>query len=257
MCLLALTQLGFTQDSIITFDRPGIADSPYLTPNGTIQLELGTSYTAFTGITESYLPAVLLRIPIKNKTEIRFALNYEPQSLKYILYNFTSDFDPIAIGFKRKIKKEYKRSPEIAFSANAFYPIQGLNNINIHHVNADFYFLFHDNIGKRSGLNYNIGYIYANSHLKNVLAWSFCYNHKITDKTTAFAEYFGYYHFLNKKLETGFDAGLVYEFGKTFQLDISYIFNDYKEQSLGFLALGISYNLNYQKKDCIKIKSPA
>lgn len=232
-------------DTAITFDRPGIADSPYLVPRGSMQVETGLAYQDRFGLQETYLPVALLRIPAGDRTELRFSLNYEPQSLKYILHNFANDLDPVAVGFKRKLLREKGLRPEVAVSGNVFYPLQGFSkNFEPKDINADAYLLFNNCIGERHGLNYNAGYVYASNTLKNVLAWSFCYNFLLTRKTTVFTEYFGYHHFLGSSVESGADAGVVCQVTRAVQVDVSYIFNYYDGSSYGFVAAGISANIS-------------
>lgn len=239
--------LIYSQDTlktVITFDRPGIADSPYLVPKGTLQAECGITYNNKFGIEESYLPAVLVRLPFVAASEIRLTLNYEPQSLKFINDNFASGFDPLAIGFKKHLVKHKKYFPEIALSANIFYPLQFPGNgLDKNEICFDSYLLFQNNINHKHALNYNVGYVYANSRNKNMLAWSLCYNFAHIETLTFFAEYFGYYHFSEKNTETGIDGGIIWQFHNRLQADLSCVYSIYDDEQEVFLLAGISFNL--------------
>ena len=63
--------LGWTQDSIIVFDRPGIAESPYIVDVQRWQIETGVGYAEFSGISEAVLPSLLLRKYIFKNTHNR------------------------------------------------------------------------------------------------------------------------------------------------------------------------------------------
>lgn len=238
---------GYTQDTTIqkiTFDRPGIADSPYLVPVNSFQVESGFTYNNEFGISEAWLPAMLVRIPFVEKSEIRLTLNYEPQSLKFINDNYSKGYDPVAIGFKKHLVNHGKNFPEMALSANVFYPLQFPGNgIEKNEICFDSYLLFQNNINHKHALNYNVGYVYANSRNKNMLAWSFCYNFAHIETLTLFAEYFGYYHFTGNETETGIDGGIIWQFHDHLQADISYVYNFFQNDRAGFLLMGFSFNI--------------
>ena len=75
--------------------------------------------------------------------------------------------------------------------------------------------------------------------MKSMAQWSFAGNLYV-GKILIFAEYFGYYQFIDQKIETGFDAGIIYEFNGNMQVDLSVIYNQYGIDRAVFFALGYS-----------------
>lgn len=230
---------GKTQDTIVYFDRPGIGDGPYITQKGKINLESGFSYSSILGVDETFLPGILSRYQLTPASELRIMLNYEPQSLKFILHDFQKAYDPISIGFKRRIARTPDCFADMGFGANVFYPMQKFKDFDLNTMYFDSYLLFEHNAPSGSYINYSLGYIYGGGEMKSMAQWSFAGNLYV-GKVLIFAEYFGYYQFIDQKAETGFDAGIIYEFNGNMQVDFSVIYNQYGVDKALFYALGYS-----------------
>jgi hypothetical protein len=246
ICILVLLPnwTAKAQDNIVTFDQPGYSTAAFILPKKTIQFEFGTSYNEITGINETIFPSLLIRVPVLKKAELRFTLNYEPQSNIFILDDVNNNHDPIAVGFKYKIAQQKAWRPSLVIMANAFYPVQILNQFVSQEMNADLWLIAHNFIGEKHELFYSAGYTRGNVRLKNMMAWTFCYNYMITNSIGVFAEYFGFLYSDLTQNEHGFSTGITYEFGQTFQLDACYYYNIDQYQELGYISAGISYNLN-------------
>ncbi len=231
-----------TTGTSIIFDRPGIADSPYILPSGTFQGEFGIVYNNVFGIEESYLPAFLGRIPLSGKAELRVGLNYEPQSVQFITQNFQENHDPLSLGFKYNLsKKKQKPHPEFAFCGNVFTPLQQLGNREAKY-HADFYLLIQHNFNKTHELNLNLGIAYFSNLSSTTFPLSFCYNLNIDPKWTLFLEGFTYYFEKSNKWDSGWDTGIVWQFHEYLQVDFSWIQNRGLYQNLNFFGLGFSFN---------------
>ncbi len=232
--------LGWTQDSIIVFDRPGIAESPYIVDVQRWQIETGVGYAEFSGISEAVLPSLLLRKYIFKNTELRYAFNYEPQMLAIIKENIKSDFDPMALGIKTKLCKEKGIRPESSFLLNTYFPMQLIGKKNTSGTfNLETGFQCHNNFNETFGLNYNIGTIFSNIDTKGIIYYSSCLNIKVADNLGLFVETFGYVP-LQKKLELGFDIGIVYNPNRNSQIDISIIDNIEFQNHYASVLIGYS-----------------
>lgn len=248
LCVALQTFLAraIAQDTLVNFDRPNNGTGPYIVPKNSLQFEFGTSYNSVTGLNETVFPSLFFRIPIFRKTELRFNINYEPQSNIFIFDNIENGHDPLAIGFKHKLLKEKKIAPELSLMAHLFYPIQKLNVYLPTELNSDIWLLAQKNLTENHSLNASLGYSYANIRLKNSVIGTFSYNYILVKNVVLFAEYFVFHYFDLNKTEHGFDVGAAYEFGKKFQVDLSYYYNHDQIHQLGFIECGLAYNLKYK-----------
>jgi hypothetical protein len=235
----------FSQDTLIVFDRPGVADSPYITDKGNWQLETGLAYSEVGGISEAILPSFMVRKSFLGANELRLAFNYEPQMMGIIKRHMALDQDPIALGIKRKLWKERGSLPEASLLANTFFPMQLLNKISKSNTyNVELGLQFQNNLNDHFALNYNIGTIVTNCYNKGILNYSLCLNITATDKLGFFIESFGYSPLEHKPTEFGFDFGCVFNPTDKSQIDISFIDNIYSSTHYGSLLIGYSIILS-------------
>ncbi len=228
------------QDTSVTFDRPGIADSPYLIPKGSFQLETGFSYLHENEISDIAYPAAMTRIRVAKKYEVRLNVNYEPPSFSVTDYNNTRNFTGYALGVKRKLWREKSGIPEAAIMYNAVASVNHRNLKQTIATYSELYILFHNNINWL-GINYNLAFILPHSTLGSpLLHYSLCFNFNIAEKITLFAEHY-FYKWINSSTEYNADVGLVWMLHPKVQLDIAYgggfVNNDYRQ----FGALGLSW----------------
>lgn len=232
--------MSFAQDTLLVFDRPGIAESPYISAEKSMQFELGTSFMEKTGIESFLFPSLMVRKYIGVQSEIRMTLNYTPQMMTIILGNERLNYDPIAFGIKRKLWKESRWIPEAAVLVNVFTPIQQLGHLFlIKNVNWELNFLFQQSLNKRFSVNYNFGYL-TSEFSKDVVSTSFCLNFNLMDKIGFFAEVFTY-NPIKDQGELGVDLGCTYSLGKYSQIDLSFINNNYKLNDYISCSIGYAY----------------
>lgn len=241
---LLVVNVSFSQDTLTVFDRPGIAESPYITDKENWQFESGFAYSKNGGLSEAILPSSMLRKSFFGNNELRISFNYEPQMMAIIKKHIANNYDPIAIGLKRKLWKENQFIPETAILINTYYPMQLLNKIKNSEVyNFEMNLLFQNNLNSKLTFNYNIGTIFSNLYKKGVLNYSFCLNLNLSKKTGLFVEAFGYKTLSDNNNELGWDAGFVFNPNPNSQIDFSFITNYYSNSSYGSLVLGYSFIL--------------
>jgi hypothetical protein len=235
----------FSQDTLVVFDRPGVADSPYLVGKGIWQIENGITYSNKTGLSSSLIPSILLRKYVGYQTEIRVGINYEPQMMDIILDNEIHSYTPIAIGIKHKLWKEVKFRPEASLIVNTFSPIQKLGELR-KSANSNFELgvQFQNNINSKLGINYNIGSLFTHNFSTSMLTYAICTNYSITNKISVFGEFFSY---LSKQVsnEFGFDGGIVYFPSVHSQIDLSLVNNKFDKNH--YFSLLIGYSLAISK----------
>jgi hypothetical protein len=236
---------AYAQDSILVFDRPGVADSPYLTMSKKWYFEAGYGLTNSTKWSDLLAPSCMLRKAIYKKAEARIAVNTTPQSNDFITK--TTDFDGnfISIGIKQKLLKEQKLRPETAIIVNTYSGLsfsKGSKLINAFAYEAQL--LFQNNLNDFFGINYNLGFIRFASQNTSYINQSTCLNFTITNNLGAFVENFNYWNVNSNFFEASYDFGLIYAFKNKYQIDVSYIANHSRQKThYGTLQAGFSFKL--------------
>jgi hypothetical protein len=225
----------------VAFDRPGIADGPYIVGKGIIQAESGFVYSDFIGHENALVPTIMLRKSFLKGNELRLIYNYEPQFIRIIDYHLQNNFDPVAIGIKKKLLHEKKAIPEASFIVNVFYPVQKISReVSMKELNVESSFQFHDNLNKHISINYNAGLLLNRNDKAGILSYSFCMNWNAHHLVSFFGEGFGYAALNGSWREYGFDAGLVIEIKKHYQIDFSFIVNQFERKAYQWLNIGFS-----------------
>ncbi len=233
-----------SQDTLIVFDRPGVAESPYLVGNRVWQIENGFTYLNKIGLSSSLIPSFLLRKFLGAQTEIRLGINFEPQMMHVILDNETHSYIPIAIGIKHKLWEELKYIPEASVIVNSFSPIQKLGKLNkSENYNFELGLQFQNNLNSNIGINYNIGTLITHNFSNYILSYAICANYSLSNKVSVFGEFFSY---MSKQIvnEFGFDGGIVYFPNAYSQIDLSVINNRFEKNNYLSVLLGYSFSLN-------------
>ena len=244
--LIGLIMIGvsFAQETSIVFDRPGIADSPYLVEQKTWQIEAGMGYSAITGWKEVPNPTVMLRKAISKNDELRLTYNYGLQMIALIKDDMSTGFDHLSLGWKRKLINEKNGIPETSFLLNAYFPLQLLNKIahaGVYAIEAGFQ--CQNNLSERFALNYNMGGLITNKYKTGVLTSSVCLNIIGSEKIGFFIEGFVYAPFQNTYIELGADVGIVYNPTQSSQIDLSFINNYYNGSHYATVLFGYSISL--------------
>jgi len=241
----ATLHLAYAQDSILVFDRPGVADSPYLTMPKKWYIEAGYGLTNSTKWSDLLAPSCMLRKSIYRKAETRIAINTTPQSNHFI--SKTKDFQGnfVSIGFKQKLFKEQKLRPETAIIVNTY---SGLSFYRTNKFIGAFAYeaqlRFQNNVNDFLSINYNLGYIRYSSQKSDYFDLATCLNFTITNNLGAFVENFNYWNLNTNFFEASYDFGLIYSFMNQYQIDVSYIANhSQKYDHYGTLQVGFSFKL--------------
>lgn len=233
-----------SQDSLNIFDRPGIADSPYLVPKKTAFVEAGIGFSDKTQAQDLLYPSILFRKRLGKTNEVRVATSTFPQS--YQLIKDVTEIHPIigSIGIKQKICTENKFIPESAVMVNAYFNFSSKKEFNLSNFIWECQFLFNSNVNEFFSVNYNFGYIHYSTQQQHYIHQSTCLNFKLTKKTGLFIESFNYISISSKKNEFSYDLGLTHHLSKKIQFDISYIANNYLGAHFGTVLTGISFAFN-------------
>lgn len=253
-CLIILITLFvfrldiYNQDTIIEFDRPGVADLPYINPLNSFQIEAGYDfeYSDSLGIQFDITPAILLRYSFVKYFELRLEFNHQPLSNYYNRLCNDLDLYHFAIGYKLKICKEKRALPELALTNIITFPTRGFIEPNIDWVGTEVYLLANNNVTDYFFINYNIGYLYGNNYIKHSFHYNISLNFLVSKKIGLFTEHYAYINF-NGSNDFGFDGGLYYFPISRIQLDLSYYYIHSLYDNHVF-STGISYNISTKNR---------
>jgi hypothetical protein len=233
----------FGQDSQSIFDRPGIADSPYLVPKKSNYLELGLGITGKTDAQDLLFPSILFRKRLGKTNEVRIATSTFPQSFQLI--KDVIDIHPLvgSLGLKQKIFKENKFIPESAIMINSYFNFSSKNGLRLSNFILESQLLFNSNVNEWFSINYNVGYIHNVTQKQNYIHQSTCFTFQLTKRTSTFIESFNYFSIFKKSNELSYDFGFTHYISNDMQLDLSYIANNNLDIHYGTVLIGISLNL--------------
>lgn len=234
-------------DSTVTFDRPGVADSPYLVRPNSVQYEMGTAWNNHLGLDEFVFPVMMFRYRIHKRAELRFCINYEPQSAKYLNYHHIKNIDPIMLGTKVKLFKEKKWRPEASIGTYLMFPINGFRKPAISLMEVEIVSHFQNNFTSWFDLNYNFGYVYGGLLQRSSFEYAVCANFHPWKKFSLFIEHYGFYH-QSGGYEPAWDAGLIFKPKKNLQLDLSVLQNYWDRTFQTYYMIGFSFNYQWKKK---------
>lgn len=233
------------EDSTSAFPRPDIKERHLFDPLKSFESELSFTYSEFSGAGGIIPPFVLIGGHITEKTEARFSFNYEPQSNRFVLFDYTNNLTNISFGEMTNLLETNNWMPDIYLVNNLFFPYQKLNSPDIKFLNWESALFMENIINRRFTVNYSLSYVYANFYLKSSSGYSACANYLINPSVSLFAEHFGFFHAHDELFEPGWDGGIKYTFKKS-QVDLCYASNYYDGIDLGFLSITYGRNLQYK-----------
>ncbi len=238
---ISVTLIG--QDTLLIFDRPGIADSPYIVPGGSCLIETGIGFTSETQVQDLLFPSLMIRKRLFGSNELRIATSTFPQSFRLI--NDVTNINPYiaSIGVKQKLFREKNGLPETAFMINSYVNFASDKRISLSNFLWEFQLLFQSNVSEWFGINYNVGYIHHTTQNLHYINQSTCFNFQLTQRLGAFIESFNYFSLSENNNEFCFDLGLTFLLKQRLQFDISYIANNYTGVHYGTVLTGFSLGI--------------
>ena len=251
LILLLPVTTSAQNDSIpdIITDRPTQAESPYIVPKGSFQIESGIVYTSRndkTDIQDQWsIASTMLRYGIFNHFEVRVISSYESTNVhvKETQKDSTySGMGPLTAGFKITVIEEKGIRPEIAIAASITFRHLGSKNYSPTFSYPIGKLALSHTLSKRFSLGYNIGFAYGGENADGFFIYAAYLGFKITKRLWSFAEVYGDFdngNYPNHKL----DAGLTYLLLHNLQIDISGGSGLSQEVDKYFLNAGISWRI--------------
>ena len=210
------------QTEPITFDRPGVADSPFLVVSGGPQIEMGVAsgFQAFNP--DDFWPVVLLRYRVHDEAELRVNANYKPP-LTVLTDRLAAEGIVLwSAGGKVNVCSEKGLRPQTAVIANGFIGTPGAAQDRTG-WGLDFYLAFIHTVHPKVSVNTNVGYLRFNLLGAPSLGASCAVNAVVTERLGCFVEGFGWQSTTGNSPEVGWDIGATLLSGEFVQWDVSFV----------------------------------
>jgi hypothetical protein len=239
--LILSIQSAFSQsDSAqITFDRPGISDSPYIVDLQNWQVEFGASTTKNGDWNDLLYSSLMIRKSIHKRFELRLTMMHQPVS--YLLDHFfetAAERYPVSLFGKWKIADESGILPDMALLGGFIVPIQ--KNFVVKNTGFELYLMCQNNISHSFSINYGGGILQNHPQAGLMHNYSLCFNFSLSSKVGIFAENYAYAQNWEKDWEEGFDGGIVYSPVPKTQIDLSAGYHFLADNHWYFVSVGFS-----------------
>lgn len=235
------TYMAFSQEiESIQADRPDQTETPFVTPKGMFQMEVGFTYQKNEGENRNFsLPSVLWKYGINEHFEWRIITEYAKEKS---MENQTSGISPVAIGCKIKISEEKGIWPKTSFIGHLSFPNLASKSYKINVVAPNFRFTMQHTLSSKLTLGYNMGAEWDGISPEPTYIYTLTTGYSFTKHLGSYVEIFGFapqsevaYHSL--------DGGFTYLLSDNFMLDASAGFGLTPEASRYYLALGTSFRI--------------
>lgn len=208
---------SLAQEYSVSTNRPNQTDAISIMAQGFVQLESGIGYLGISNDQFSsdilLIPSIQIRFGLADKNEINLFYDYNNRHFSSDTDDLTFSDHYITVGTKYHFWNENGLIPE------------AIGVFNIHYTNQDGFpvdwdwemqFIFQNNLSKKLALAYMLRY-------RNDLAFTINPSYTISNKWSAFAEYFSDIR-VNSVGDSnnGINLGLGYLFSKRVSMDIMY-----------------------------------
>jgi hypothetical protein len=229
----------FAQSNEVSFDRPGVADSPFLVPADGLQLEMGWASGFNKPVPGDFLPSVLLRIRVQKSMELRWNGKYNPP-LDILSDRLASDGMVLwSAGGKWYLFEQRGLRPETAIIANGFIG-SGRSESTKREWGLDGYFALMNTISPRLSVNTNVGYLQFRNLGVPFLGSSCSVNWGLDEAIDCFIEGFAWRSSNGDHLEVGWDVGVTLFSRQGVQWDVSFLRSHIGGRDTESLNLGFS-----------------
>jgi hypothetical protein len=195
--LLMLTNFAFSQVEPISTDRPDQAESPYVVPLNSFQLEAGVVFekTVRDGSTIknfSY-PSVLFRYGLLNNFELRMEVENVNETTEENGQSLSrTGFNPLTLGFKINAAEEKGLRPAIGFIVNLSLPNLASTEFKNDFVGTSINLALANSITDKFSAGYNLGASWDGNTPEPTFFYSLSLSYEIAERVTGFTEVYGF-----------------------------------------------------------------
>jgi Putative MetA-pathway of phenol degradation len=237
-------QFAVKAQAPIATDRPDQTESPFLTPAGYIQTEIGIAREKIANqVFNTQLPTILWKYGINKNVELR--LITEANQAK-IGSNKSFGIVPTTIGIKAKLNEENGIWPEAAFIGHLEMPTAASKDFKATYYAPSFRFNFQHSLSSKTAFSYNLGAQWDGETPDPQFLYTGSLATSLTSKFGGFIELYGFAP-QNSKADHRFDAGLTYLVNNNAQIDVSAGFGITENAPKHFISCGYSFRFNAKK----------
>ena len=200
----------------INTDRPDQSDGSHIVETGYLQVESGVQFSK-DDATKSFDNVTLIRYGVTKKFEIRFINQY---STIRDDGNSVSGFQPFTISFKNQLCDQHGLLPKLTLVSYFKLPITVSPAFKGEHVGFTFTLVARHELSPKLKLYSNLGVSKDQENLATSYLETEELNYSITDKLSAYAEYFGNYA-IHESASNGLDIGFIYALKNNLAIDLA------------------------------------
>lgn len=239
--LFLLTIFANAQGTIpIQADRPDQTETPYLVPEGMIQVETGfTLQKNNTFSKTNTLPSTLWKYGLNENFELRLITSFTSENNN----NETiSGLIPVLIGCKIKISNENGFIPKTSFIGHLLIPKLASKPFQADYFAPKFRFVMQHTLSNKFSLSYNLGAEWNGFSAEPTFIYTLTTGFSFSEKIGMYIETFGFAP-QKDKANHSFDGGITYLINDNFMLDLSSGFGITKNAPKNYFAIGFSFRI--------------
>lgn len=233
----------------IVSDRPGISAMANLVPAKMFQIESGYNYELKRKAdSEKRLYTYntsILRYGISTNCEFRLGMEfneYRFYDLHHSLESRVLSFSPVSIGAKLFITQGKGIVPSVSFMSHIYLPYIEAKQVRSPYIAAGFGILAQNSLHDKLMLVYNLGAHWDGVTPNAIASYAFCANYSIVKNFDVFIELYGEFS-ETTPVDASMDAGIVYQFSPSLQVDLSGGISLAEGFNDGFYSFGFSWLL--------------
>lgn len=248
ICLLFYF-ISNTQEKIET-DRPDQTETAVLISKNIFQVELGFNKENTKGDDYTLVhPTSLFKYGLSKRIELRLEITCHSEYIRPTSQSKTTTvLEPFVLGGKIALLEEKEWKPKTTFIGGISLPFLGSKQARTTNAAPAFRFTMQNTLSKTIGLGYNIGAEWDGETSTPIWIYTFAPGFSIGEKWYAYVEAFGFIR-KNDSPDNNLDGGFAYFISNNVKADISGGIGLSENSIKNYIALGLSFRINFKKKN--------
>jgi len=236
--ILVIASIASKAQNVINTDRPDQSDGTHIVEKKHFQVETGVQFSKLDEYTNAFDNVTLVRYGVTRTFEIRLLDQYSVVSDS----NRISGTRPLTISFKNQLCKQQGLLPKLTLVSYFRLPFTLSPAFKGDHFGYTFTLAMRHDLSSKIKIYSNFGITQDQESADISYQGTMEVNYNLTDKFSAFAEYFG--NFANAtNASNGIDLGFIYAIKNNFAIDVAFGSPDLKPGSNRFITSGVSIRL--------------
>ena len=229
---------GSKSQNLINSDRPDQSDGTHIVEKNHWQFETGIQYSKLDEITKATDNVTLIRYGVTKYFEVRLQNQYSVMKDS----ERVSGIRPLTISFKNQLCKQKGLLPKITLVSYFRLPFTITPAFRGDHFGYTFTFAMRHDLNSKLKIYSNLGITQDQETTDISYLSTGELNYNLTDKFSAFIEYFGNYA-AHTNAANGMDIGFIYALKNNFTIDLAMGSPTLDPATTKFITFGISVRL--------------